>query len=270
MDGAVGRLKRGQAVSHEVEPGTHDVKVLFAKTGWQVPNPKTSPTMTYTVQDSETLVLNVSLGPANSPGMTAPTEEDWLSLIAEGESGRKQTSQRSTSAIVRALLAVIVLGSFVMSLVFHPGSAVHTVSQVVGGASAAAQAAATARPTAPCMWTSRRPARTRWPAGAPPCNSTRPTHRSAKPCGTTGPGGERPAAGSATPSRSRPGREASVSRTGQVGVRAGVCPTWPVMPTRPPATATAPSRVGRGRRSQAMNPATSSNRAWLTVHDDSR
>jgi len=92
MDGAVGRLKRGQAVSHEVEPGTHDVKVLFAKTGWQVPNPKTSPTMTYTVQDSETLVLNVSLGPANSPGMTAPTEEDWLSLIAEGESGRKQTS----------------------------------------------------------------------------------------------------------------------------------------------------------------------------------
>ena len=140
MDGAVGRLKRGQAVSHEVEPGTHDVKVLFAKTGWQVPNPKTSPTMTYTVQDSETLVLNVSLGPANSPGMTAPTEEDWLSLIAEGESGRKQTSQRSTSAIVRALLAVIVLGSFVMSFVFHPGSAGHTVSQVVGGASAAALA----------------------------------------------------------------------------------------------------------------------------------
>jgi len=52
----VGRLKRGQTISHEVEPGTHDVKVLFAKTGWQVPNPKTSPTMTYTVGDSETLV----------------------------------------------------------------------------------------------------------------------------------------------------------------------------------------------------------------------
>jgi len=140
VDGeAVGRLKRGQTVSHEVEPGTHDVKVLFAKTGWQVPNPKTSPTMTYTVQDSETVVLNVNLGPANSPGMTAPTEEDWLSLTAEGD-GRNRTSQRSTSAIVRALLAVIVLGSFVMSLVFHPGSAVHTVSQVIGGASVVALA----------------------------------------------------------------------------------------------------------------------------------
>jgi len=57
VDGeAVGRLKRGQTISHEVEPGTHDVKVLFAETGWQVPNPKTSPTMTYTVGDSETLV----------------------------------------------------------------------------------------------------------------------------------------------------------------------------------------------------------------------
>jgi len=74
------------------------VKVHFAKTGWQVPNPKTSPTMTYTVGDSETLVLNVSLGPANSPRITAPTEEDWLSLTAEGESGRNQTAQRSTSA----------------------------------------------------------------------------------------------------------------------------------------------------------------------------
>jgi len=138
VDGeAVGRLKRGQTISHEVEPGTHDVKVLFAKTGWQVPNPKTSPTMTYTVGDSETLVVNVSLSPANSPGMTAPTEEDWLRLT-QGEGGRKQTAQRSTSAIVRALLAVIVLGSFVMSLVFHPGSAGHTVSQVIGGASAAA------------------------------------------------------------------------------------------------------------------------------------
>jgi len=85
-------------------------------------------------------VLNVSLGPANSPGMTAPTEEDWLSLTAQGEGGRNQTAQRSTSAIVRALLAVIVLGSFVMSLVFHPGSAGHTVSQVIGGVSAAALA----------------------------------------------------------------------------------------------------------------------------------
>jgi len=93
-----GQVKTGTTVSHEVEPGTHDVKVHFAKTGWQVPNPKTSPTMTYTVGDSETLVVNVSLGPANSPGMTAPTEEDWLSLTAEGESGRNQTAQRSTSA----------------------------------------------------------------------------------------------------------------------------------------------------------------------------
>ena len=75
VDGeAVGRLKRGQTISHEVGPGTHDVKVRFAKTGWQVPDPKTSPTMTYTVQNNETLVLNVSLGPANNPGMTAPSE----------------------------------------------------------------------------------------------------------------------------------------------------------------------------------------------------
>jgi len=141
VDGeAVERLKRRQTISREVEPGTHDVKVLFAKTGWQVPGPKTSPTMTYTVGDSETLVVNVSLGPANSPGMTAPTEEDWLRLTAVGESGRNQTAQRSTSAIVRALLAVIVLGSFVMSFVFHPGSAVHIVSQVVRGASAVALA----------------------------------------------------------------------------------------------------------------------------------
>ncbi len=38
IDGeAVGRLKRGQTISHEVKPGTHDVKALFAKTGWRVP-----------------------------------------------------------------------------------------------------------------------------------------------------------------------------------------------------------------------------------------
>jgi len=119
----VGRLKRGQTVSHEVELGTHDVKALFAKTGWQVPDPKTSPTMTYTAQDGETLVLNVSLGPANSPGMTAPTEEDWLSLTAAGESGSNQAAQRSNSAIARGLLAVIALGSFMLARVFHPGSA---------------------------------------------------------------------------------------------------------------------------------------------------
>ena len=130
IDGeAVGRLKRGQTISHAVKPGTHDVKALFAKTGWQVPDPKTSPTMTYTVQDDQTLVLNVSLGPANSPGMTTPTKEDWLRLTAPGEAAG--TAQGSTTAIVRVLLAVIVLGGFVMSLVSHAGSLGHTVGQVV-------------------------------------------------------------------------------------------------------------------------------------------
>jgi len=130
IDGeAVGRLKRGQTISHEVKPGTHDVKALFAKTGWRVPDPKTSPTMTYTVQDDQTLVLNVSLGPANSPWMTTASKEDWLRLAAPGEAAG--TAQRSTTAIVRALLAVIVLGGFVMSLVSHAGSLGHTVGQVV-------------------------------------------------------------------------------------------------------------------------------------------
>ncbi len=141
IDGeAVGRLKRGQTISREVEPGTHDVKALFAKTGWQIPDPKTRPTMSYTVQDGETLVLNVSLGPANSPGMTAPTDEDWLRLTAQGEGGRNQTAHRSTSAIVRALLGVILLGGFVTSLVSHAGSVGHTVGQVIMAAAAVALA----------------------------------------------------------------------------------------------------------------------------------
>ncbi len=139
IDGeAVGRLKRGQTISHAVKPGTHDVKALFAKTGWQVPDPKTSPTMTYTVQDDQTLVLNVSLGPANSPGMTTPTKEDWLRLTAPGEAAG--TAQGSTTAIVRVLLAVIVLGGFVMSLVSHAGSLGHTVGQVVMAVAAVALA----------------------------------------------------------------------------------------------------------------------------------
>jgi len=106
-----------------VKPGTHDVKALFAKTGWRAPDPKTSPTMTYTVQDDQTLVLNVSLGPANSPGMTTPTKKDWLRLTAPGEVAG--TAQGSTTAIVRVRLAVIVLGGFVMSLVSHAGSLGH-------------------------------------------------------------------------------------------------------------------------------------------------
>ena len=57
-----------------------------------MPNPKTSPTMTYTVGDSETLVVNVSLGLANSPGMTAPTEEDWLASHRTGR-GRQESNR---------------------------------------------------------------------------------------------------------------------------------------------------------------------------------
>jgi len=96
--------------------------------------------MTYTVQDDQTLVLNVSLGPANSPGMTTPTptKEDWLRLTAPGEAAG--TAQGSTTAIVRVLLAVIVLGGFVMSLVSHAGSLGHTVGQVVMAVAAVALA----------------------------------------------------------------------------------------------------------------------------------
>ena len=44
VDGeAVGRLKRGQTISREVEPGTHDVKVLFAKPGGRCPIRRPAP-----------------------------------------------------------------------------------------------------------------------------------------------------------------------------------------------------------------------------------
>jgi len=40
IDGAVvGRLKRNQSVTHPLDPGSHPGQALFAKTGWQIPDP---------------------------------------------------------------------------------------------------------------------------------------------------------------------------------------------------------------------------------------
>ena len=78
-------------------------------------------------------------------------------------------------------------------------------------------------PTASRTSTSRRPARTRWPAAAPACTATRPPARSARRrCGTTAPAAARPAAGSATRSRCRlagVGRRAGRGRGGAAPAR---------------------------------------------------
>lgn len=142
VDGkVVGRLKRGERLSHTVEPGSHDVKALFAKTGWQIPDPKTSPTTNWTVEDEETLTLDVSLGAANAPGMAAnAAEDDWLVITEDGGAAGDSKLSIPATVVLRLIVAVVMLGAFFMSLVFRAGSTGRTVSQITLGIASVALA----------------------------------------------------------------------------------------------------------------------------------
>jgi len=142
IDGAVvGRLKRNQSVTHEVDPGSHSVQALFAKTGWQIPDPRTSAPTTFEVTEDEALQLAVSLGPAWNQPTAQRNTEDYLEIYPV-------TSGRSTSsrfrlipdAAIRLLLAIVLVAAFITSAFLPSGSPGRPIAQIVTGVAAVALA----------------------------------------------------------------------------------------------------------------------------------
>jgi len=136
VDGdVVGRLKRGQTLSIDVEPGKHKVQAIFAAPGGSAVSQKSSTLMEYVVQGGETVVVQVALGPASNPVVTTGSSDDWLLLTVQGAAEAVNTgshSQRtSPEAVLRLVIATILPVLFVMSLVFRFGSTTGIVSELL-------------------------------------------------------------------------------------------------------------------------------------------
>jgi hypothetical protein len=136
IDGAVvGRLKRNQSVTHEVDPGPHEVQALFAKTGWQIPEPPTSAPTTFEVTEDETLQLAVSLGPAWNQPTAQRNTEDYPATSGSSTSSRFRLTPE---AATRLLLAIVVVAAFITSAFLPTGSPGRTITQIVTGVAAVA------------------------------------------------------------------------------------------------------------------------------------
>jgi len=136
VDGeVVGRLKRGETLSIDVEPGDHKVQAFFAAPGGSAVSRKSSTLNESVVHDGETVVMQVALGPASNPMMTTGSSEDWLLLTVEGASEAVNAgshSQRvSPEAVLRLVIATILPVLFVMSLIFRFGSTAGIVTELL-------------------------------------------------------------------------------------------------------------------------------------------
>lgn len=137
VDGeVVGRLKRGETLSIEVEPGKHKVQAIFAAPGGSAVSQKSSMLMEYVVQGGETLVVQVALGPASNPVVTTGSSDDWLLLTVQGDAAAavntgSRSQRTSPEAVLRLVIATILPVLFVMSLVFRFGSTAGIVSELL-------------------------------------------------------------------------------------------------------------------------------------------
>jgi hypothetical protein len=143
IDGAVvGRLKRNESLTHEVNPGPHEVQALFAKTGWQIPDPRTSATTTFEVTEDENLQLAISLGPAWNQPTAQRNAEDYLEIYPT-ISGKSSSSRfRPTpEAATRLLLALVLVTAFITTAFLPSGSPGRTIAQIITGVASVALAA---------------------------------------------------------------------------------------------------------------------------------
>jgi len=139
VDGeAVGRVQRGQTLIHDVTPGEHQVEAFFAGSGGgHVNNMRRSVAIPVNIQDGESAVMYVGLGPATPP-RTLPQDpsaarDGWLTLNLDKYQDASKTAPKphpAPEAIIRIVLAVIIFAGFVTSLLSHPASPLHVASQI--------------------------------------------------------------------------------------------------------------------------------------------
>ncbi len=142
IDGAVvGRLKRNQSVTHDVDPGPHEVQALFAKTGWQIPDPRTSAPTTFEVTDEENLQLAIPLGPAWNQPTAQRNTEDYPEIYPTTSGKSSSSPLRPTpEAATRLLLALLLVAAFITTAFLPSGSPGHTIAQIITAVAAVALA----------------------------------------------------------------------------------------------------------------------------------
>jgi hypothetical protein len=139
VDGeAVGRVQRGQTLTHEIDPGEHEVQAFFAAAGGgRVNEMRRSVAIPVDVHEDESVDMHVDLGPATSARLLAQdptaTRDSWLTLTSDGYQDASKTAPKphpAPEAITRIVLAVIIFAGFVTSLLSHPASPLHVASQI--------------------------------------------------------------------------------------------------------------------------------------------
>lgn len=151
VDGATaGRVKRGQSLSYDLEPGQHSVQAFAA-------NPMGDPGIDRTrgswpvevdLDDSDTVVLAVGPGVAAVPivelGQAAIaerpylTEQNTIMLTLQGYYGGDQQvpapEPRFTGrTIARLVFTLVIIAALATTLISQPGSPLRNTSQIAAG-----------------------------------------------------------------------------------------------------------------------------------------
>jgi len=123
VDGtAVGSLRRGKTLVHEVADGAHTVQAV-----WK--SDRKSPRRTVTAQDGDAETLYLGFVSERAAYLRSPTREaDWLVLSTDPAALALHTPQETR---VRMVLTAVSLLAYVLNLIAPAGSTLKLVTYVV-------------------------------------------------------------------------------------------------------------------------------------------
>jgi hypothetical protein len=139
VDGeTAGRVHRNQTLIHDVTPGAHQVQAFFAGSGGgHVNNMRRSVAIPVNIQDGESAVMYVGLGPATAP-RTLPQDpsaarDGWLTLTLDKYQDASEAlpkAHATTESVSRLTLAVLIVAGLTTSFLSPSGSLLHVISQI--------------------------------------------------------------------------------------------------------------------------------------------
>lgn len=130
VDGeTIGRVHRNQTLIHEVTPGEHRVQAFFAASGGDhVNDMRRSVAIPVDIQDGESAIMHIGLGPATAP-RTLPQDpsaarDGWITLTLDKYQDASEAlpkAHATTESISRLTLAVLIVAGLAISFLSPSG-----------------------------------------------------------------------------------------------------------------------------------------------------
>jgi hypothetical protein len=123
IDGeCIGRIKRGQTLTHDMAEGKHSIQAVFAAANQEALWQRRSPAIEVSAHNGDTVTMRVDLGAASNPLLKSSANDEWLSLTTVGDNRTMAAHRVSIEAVSRLLLAIIAILAVVASAILHAGT----------------------------------------------------------------------------------------------------------------------------------------------------